>query len=101
MVSYSAEGIDRVRQKFCKWTLNVKQSTNNLEVCSELGICRLIFERKVRRVKFWLKLITNKCDDIILNTVCRILFVDMSNGAVNWLHKVKHCWILLALVNFE
>ena len=29
--------IDRVQRKFCKWMLNVKQSTNNLSICSELG----------------------------------------------------------------
>ena len=79
----------------------MKQSTNNLGVCSELGMYRLIFERKVRIVMYWLKLITNKFDDIILNTVYRIMLDDMSNCAVNWLHKVKHSWILLALLKFE
>ena len=86
----SAVRIDRVQRKFCKWTLNVKQSTNNLAVCSDLGIYPLIIERKIRIVKYWLKLISNKCDNIILNTVYRIMLGDASKGAVNWLYKVKN-----------
>ena len=50
----SAMRIDRVQRKSCKWTLNVKQSTNNIAVCSELGIYPLIIERQVRIVKYWL-----------------------------------------------
>ena len=34
----SAIAIDRVQRKFCKWMLNVKQSTHNLAICSELGL---------------------------------------------------------------
>ena len=93
----SAMRIDRVQRKFCKWTLNVKQSTNNLAICSELGIYPLIIERKVRIVKYWLKLISNECDNIILNTVYRIMLDDVSNGAANWLQKVK---ILLESAGF-
>ena len=58
----SAMRIDRVQRKFCKWTLNVKQFTNNLAVCSELEIY------PVRIVKYWLKLISNEFDNIILYT---------------------------------
>ena len=34
----NAERIERVQRKFCKWMLNVKQSTNNLAIVSELGL---------------------------------------------------------------
>ena len=54
----SAMRVDRVQRKFCKWTLNLKQSANNLAVCSELEIYPLIVERKTRIVKYWLKLIS-------------------------------------------
>ena len=50
----------------------------------------MIIERKVRIVKYWLKLISNECDNIILNTVYRIMLDGVSNGAVNWLHTVKY-----------
>ena len=86
----SAMRIDRVQRKFCKWTMNEKQSTNNLAVCSGLGIYALIVERKVRIVMYWLKLISNECDNMILNTVYRIMLDDVSNGALNGLHKVKN-----------
>ena len=43
----SAMRIDRVQRKLCKWTFNVRQSTNYLAVCSGLEIYPLIIERKV------------------------------------------------------
>ena len=86
----SAVRIDRVQRKFCKWMLNVKQSTNNLAVCIELGIYPLIIERKMRIVKYWLKLISNECNNIILNMVYRIMLDDASKCALNWLYKVKN-----------
>ena len=45
---------DRVQRKFtfCKWMLNVKQSTHNLAICSELGLYPMIIERQVRILKY-------------------------------------------------
>lgn len=87
----NAERIDRVQRKFCKWMLNVKQSTNNLVICSELGRFPMIIERKVKIVKHWLKIISNETSNIILNTVYKHLFDEMSKGANNWTSKVKIC----------
>ena len=48
----NAERIERVQRKFCKWMLNVKQSTNNLAIVSELGRFPMCIERKIRIVKY-------------------------------------------------
>lgn len=86
----SAISIDKVQRKFCRWMLNVKQSTHNLAICSELGLYPLVIERQVRIVKYWLKLNSNESGNIILSTVYRSMIDDVSNGATNWLSKVKH-----------
>ena len=86
----SALRIDRVQRKFCKWMLNVKQSTNNLSICSELGLYPLIIERQVRIVKYWLKLNSNESGNIILSTVYMDMIADVSEGATDWFSKVKH-----------
>lgn len=85
----SAIRIDRVQRKFCKWMLNVKQSTNNLAICSELGLYPTFIERHVRIVKYWLKLNSNESGNILLYTVYKNMIADMSNGATNWVSKVK------------
>ena len=86
----SAISIDKVQRKFCRWMLNVKQSTHNLAICSELGLYPLVIERQVRIVKYWLKLKSNESGNIILTSVYHSMIDDMSNGATNWLSKVKH-----------
>ena len=70
--------------------LNTKQSTHNLAICSELGLYPLVIERQVRIVKYWLKLNSNESGNIILASVYHSMIDDMSNGATNWLSKVKH-----------
>jgi len=50
------EVLERVHKKFCKWVLNVKQSTNTLALYGELGQFPLYIERHVRMVKNLLKL---------------------------------------------
>ena len=86
----SAISIDKVQRKFCRWMLNVKQSTHNLAICSELGLYPLVIERQVRIVKYWLKLNSNESGNIILSSVYRNMIDDVSSGATNWLSKVKH-----------
>lgn len=41
-------------------------------------------------MKYWLKLNSNDCGNIILASVYHSMIDDMSNGATNWLSKVKH-----------
>ena len=68
----------------------MKQSTHNLAICSELGFYPLVIERQVRIVKYWLKFKSNESGHIILTSVYHSMIDDMSNGATNWLSKVKH-----------
>ena len=85
----SAEMIERVQRKFCKWMLNVKRSTNNLAILSELGRLPLCIERKVKIVKYWFKLFSNDNGNIILRVVYNQLVDDIDKGITNWAYKVK------------
>ena len=69
--------IDKVQRKFCKWMLNVKQSTNNLAICSELGLYPMIIVRQVRIIKYWIKLNSNESDNILLKTVYSVKCCDV------------------------
>ena len=60
----SAIAIDKVQRKFCKWMLNVKQST----------------ERHVRIIKYWIELNSNESVYIIIRTVYRSMVEDLSKG---------------------
>ena len=86
----SAIAIDRVQRKFCKWMLNMKQSTHNLAIYNELGLYPMIIERQVLIIKYWIKLNSNENVNIILRTVYRSMVEDLSKGAVNWLSKVQY-----------
>ena len=79
----SAISIDKVQRKFCRRMLNVKQSTHNLAICSELGLYPIVTERQVRKVKYWLKLNSNENGNIILASIYHRMIDDMSNGATS------------------
>ena len=54
-----AEPIDRFHLSFLKCLLEVKASTPNCFVYGELGVYPLIIDRKMRVIKYWLKIIRN------------------------------------------
>jgi hypothetical protein len=77
--------VENVHMDFCKRILNVKKSTTNAAVLRELGRLPLHVARKVRIVKYWLKLLgTDNC-------ILKALYDDMLENvdSINWLHQVK------------
>ena len=78
-----------MQRKFCKWMLNVKQSTNNLAIVSELGRLPMCIERKIRIVKYWLKLYSNENGNIILRVIYHQMVDDMDKADTSWAFKVK------------
>ena len=87
----SAQCIERVHRKFCKQILNVKLSTNNYALYTELGRHPLYIERQIRIIKYWFKLATETNSNCILKSA----FEDMKNRTENsinkllWTSKVK------------
>ena len=55
----NAECIERVHRKFCKYIINVKQTTSNYALYSEVGRYPLSIERRIRIVKYCFNLMRN------------------------------------------
>lgn len=77
--------------KFCKWILKVKRSTCNEIVYGELGRWPLIVERKVRIIKYWLKIVNNETSQLVRNSYMSLYnnIVD-NNRSVNWVVGVRN-----------
>ena len=89
---YTAQNIERVHRKFCKWLINVKMSTNNLSLAGEFGRFPLYIGRHVRIIKCWLNLFSSKANNCILrilNNAARIE-VDAGKNMNSWTAKVKN-----------
>ena len=56
----TAEKIEQVHRKFCKWLTNVKMTTNNLSLAGDFGRFPLFIERQIRIIKYWLNLHSTK-----------------------------------------
>ena len=87
----TAENIERVHRKFCKWLVNVKISTKNLYLAGEFGRFPLYIGRNVRIVKYWLNLHNSKSSNCILQTLNKLARneVEMDPSISSWTAKVK------------
>ena len=61
-----ADNLERVHRKFCKWLLNVKQSSSNVALYGDLGGLSFFVGRQIRIIKYWLKIIHVKNNNCIL-----------------------------------
>ena len=87
----TAENIERVHRKFCKWLVNVKMSTKNLYLAGEFGGFPLYIGRNVRIVKYWLNLHSSRSSNCILQTLNKLARneVEMDPSISSWTAKVK------------
>ena len=87
---HPAHDIENVHVNFCKRILSVKRSATNV-ILSELGRTPLCIDRKIRILKYWLKLLKTK------TFILKSLYEDMlqCQNCCNWLCQVKG--ILLSL----
>ena len=86
----NAQCIERVHRKFCKRISNVKLSTNNYALYTELGRHPLFIERQLRIIKYWFKL--SRAAN--LNCILKSVYDQMRNRTENgnnavWTSKVK------------
>jgi hypothetical protein len=87
----NSEVIERVHKKFCKWILNVKQSTHTLALYSELGRFPLYIERHVKMVKYFLMINTVKSENCILKAVLQdqIKSLELNESIKNWVSFIR------------
>ena len=87
--------VERVHTQYCKRTLQMKRCTQNDFVYGTLGRLDLTYNRYVRIVKFWLKIVcTNDCKLVyeVLNTD-----VNINPNNVSWVTLLKN---LLSALGF-
>ena len=87
---HTAVAVERVHLKFCKWVLKVAKSTTNEMVYGELGRCPLILEKKVRIVKYWLKIVHRELSPLV-QKIYKIMLhtITANNTIVNWAALVR------------
>ena len=87
---HTAVAVERVHLKFCKWVLKVSKSTTNEMVYGELGRCPLILEKKVRIVKYWLKIVHRELSPLV-QKIFKIMLhtITANNTIVNWAALVR------------
>ena len=93
---HNAKDIETVHTKYCKQILKVKRNTPNFMVYCELGRLPMIVIRKLRIIKYWVKLLkTNNC-------ILQNIYEEMNSYLFeeSWVYKVKELLCGLGLYSF-
>lgn len=72
---YKAKDVEMLHTKFCRWTLNVKKSTNLSGLYGQLGRSPLNTNRKIIMIRYWIKLL--RSDD---NFIPKNILPYVENG---------------------
>ena len=90
--THQAKDIEVIHNKFCRWVLNVKKSTNLAGLYGELGRVPFIVQRKFNMIKYWVKLLTNT-DGSLPTKMYQMLREDADSGnsynGNNWAFHIK------------
>ena len=88
-----AKDVEKVHMDFCKRILKVKKCTPNYMLYSELGRYPMALTRKLRMIKYWVKLLNTS------NVILKSLYEDMLDrlGSGNWLSQIKDLLMSLGL----
>ena len=87
-----ADLIEKFHLSFLKSILRVKLSTTNCYVYGELGIFPFVLERKLRVVKYWLKIIRslNQNENYIQKIYKELLKINIEKPQVStWVSEIK------------
>ena len=80
--------MERVHLKFCKWLLKVRKSTCNDFVYGELGRYPLLIERKVRILKYWLKIVQGDACLLVKKTYLSLYNSTQENRKLGVIGKI-------------
>ena len=82
--------VERVHLKFCKWLLKVPNCTTNEMVYGELGRFPMLINRKIRILKYWVKIVNGKACPLVKQMYNVLYNATLSdNRVINWASLVK------------
>ena len=88
---HKAPDVERVHTRFCRNLLGVKKSTNLSALYCELGRKPLALLRKLRIIRYWIKIIHT--NNLLLRNTYNMLCNDVMNNDTyngnNWAYNVK------------
>ena len=87
--------IEKVHTRFCKMILKVKNSTSNFMTYTELGRVPLVIHRKLRILKYWVKILSTH------NCILKHLYEEMYDSPYHnsWVLDVKDLLCSLGFSN--
>ena len=88
---HKAPDVERIHTRFCRTLLGVKKSTNLSALYCELGRKPLAVFRKLRIIRYWIKIIHT--ENSLLRNIYNMLRNDVTNNLTyngnNWAYNVK------------
>ena len=87
--------IEIVHNKFCRYLLGVKKSTNIAAMYGELGRMPLRVVRKLRMLKYWIRILENSNENPFVYKIYEMMYNDVIQGRYrvmyNWAFQIKCC----------
>ena len=85
--------IEIVHNKFCRYLLGVKKSTNIAAMYGELGRMPLRVVRKLRMLKYWIRILENSNENPFVYKIYEMMYNDVIQGRYrvinNWAFQIK------------
>ena len=81
---HKSPDVEKIHTQFCKNVLGVKKSTSNALVYYELGRLPLYLTRKLRIIKFWLRIMQSE------NCIVRSCLMELSEINDSWILNIKN-----------
>ena len=86
--------IDIVHNKFCRYILCVKKSTNVDAMYGDLGRLPLSVFRELRMIKYWIRIVENYDSNSLLCKTYNMMYQEVIQGranvSYNWAAHIKH-----------
>ena len=87
--------IEIVHNKFCRYLFGVKKSTNIAAMYGELGRMPLRVVRKLRMLKYWIRILENSNENPFVYKIYEMIYNDVIQGRYrviyNWAFQIKCC----------
>ena len=85
--------IEIVHNKFCRYLLGVKKSTNIAAMYGELGTMPVRVVRKLRMLKYWIRILENSNENPFVYKIYEMMYNDVIQGRYrvinNWAFQIK------------
>ena len=89
----NCKDIEIVHEKFCRYLLGVKKSTNIAAMYGELGRMPLRVVRNLRMLKYWIRILENNNENPFAYRIYEMMYNDIMQGRYrvidNWAFQIK------------